>query len=101
MDEAEIFCDFELEKEQEQLGIAPGLVPDSLNNESSSIKSEDPIEKEKDDIPGIPPSPGSSIKAEKRDRKMSDNSVDKVFHVEDRFVRTSFTRIISISNELI
>ena len=66
LDEAEIFCDFELEKEQEQLGIAPGNVPDNSNNESSSIKSEE--KEEKDDIP---PSPGNN---KIRDRKLSDNS---------------------------
>lgn len=65
LDEAEIFCDFELEKEQEVLGIA-APIPENLNNESSSIKSDEKEEKDE-----IPPSPGSN---KVRDRKLSDNS---------------------------
>ena len=74
LDDAELFLDFELAKEQEELGIVHAT--DSLNNESSSINSGDKDQNDKDDIP---PSPGSKI----RDRKLSEQS-DK--HLDDGYV---------------
>ena len=65
MDESELFIDFELEKEQEVMGIAS--VTENSGECNSSIKSD---EKEEE----VPPSPG----VKSRDRKISDNS-EKLF----------------------